>query len=464
MKLFHTHIYQQIVLLVLVEFALFASAPYGAALIRFGADTNELTGAGAPQFVESLIFAGALSLSAMAMGLYSRRLRAGLGGLLLRFAIALVVTLLVMTFMFYLVPTLFLGRGMLGLSVIIAFAAFAMVRFVFSTYFDDLIFRRRVLVYGTGRRVAGLAKLRRRTDHRGYDIVGYLPTRGDSHEVPKELWINWEGALHELCEEMDIDEIVVGIDDRRIEFPVEPLLLCKLKGIAVTEAIEFLEREMGKILLDALNPAWIIFAPGFARSRPTEFVARLIDIVASLLLLLLTWPIMLLAALAVVLEDGPGKPVFHRQTRVGLDGKVFLIAKFRSMKMDAESEGGAQWAQKDDPRITRVGAWLRKYRIDELPQLWSVLTGDMSLVGPRPERPEFVRDLDSRIPYYQERQSVKPGITGWAQLCYPYGSSEHDAREKLQYDLYYVKNRSIGFNLMILMQTVEVILLGKGGR
>ena len=447
-----------------MEFTLFSAAPYIAALIRFGIDLSELEEVGAAQQVESAIFSGILSLTAMAMGLYSRRLRASPGGLLLRFSIALLSTLVVMALTFYIVPSLFLGRGILGLAGIIAFAAFVGTRFVFNKLCDDQVFRRKLLVYGTGRRVTGLSQLRRRTDRSRFDIVGFVAVRNDMEVIPKELWINSDKPLLELCEEMHVDEIVVGIDDRRIEFPIESLLACKLKGIAVTEAIDFLEREAGKIRLDALNSSWIIFGPGFSRSRLTEVGTRLLDIVGGATLLMLSWPIMTLVAAAIVLEDGPFKPILYRQCRVGRHGRPFQIVKFRSMRVDAEVAGSPRWAQKEDPRVTRVGRVLRKCRADELPQLWNVLVGDLSLVGPRPERPEFVEELEREIPYYRERLIVKPGLTGWAQLCYPYGSSERDSREKLQYDLYYVKNRSVIFNLMILMQTAEVILLGKGGR
>ncbi|MDP9198330.1 MAG: TIGR03013 family PEP-CTERM/XrtA system glycosyltransferase [Pseudomonadota bacterium] len=398
------------------------------------------------------------------MGLYSRRLRAGSGGLLLRFSIALLATLVFMALLFYALPSLFLGRGLLGLSAILVFAGFVCTRLAFKKLCDEKLFKRKLLVYGTGRRVTGLSQLRRSTDRGSFDIVGYLSVSNDADVIPKELWINSKKPLLELCMELDVDEIVVGIDDRRIEFPVEPLLACKLKGIVVTDAIDFLEREAGKIRLDALSSTWFLFGPGFTRSRLTEAGARLLDILGSATLLMLSWPIMLLAAAAIAIEDGPFKPVFYRQTRVGRYGRKFQIVKFRSMNVDAETVGRAVWAQKEDPRITHVGSVLRRFRVDELPQLWNVLTGDLSLVGPRPERPEFVETLDQEIPYYRERHSVKPGITGWAQLCYPYGSSTHDTREKLQYDLYYIKHRSVIINLMILMLTVEVILLGKGGR
>jgi sugar transferase (PEP-CTERM system associated) len=218
------------------------------------------------------------------------------------------------------------------------------------------------------------------------------------------------------------------------------------------------------VRLDVLNPSWIIFGEGFRVSLVQRALERGFDVAATLGLLLVSAPFMIAVTLAIWIEDGLRAPVLYRQRRVGRHGAVFDVLKFRSMRTDAEPTGEAVWAVKNDPRVTRVGAVIRKTRLDELPQLFNVLRGDMSFVGPRPERPEFVHQLEERIPYYRERHTVKPGITGWAQLCYPYGSSERDAIEKLQYDLYYVKNRSLLFDLVILIQTVEVVLWGKGAR
>jgi sugar transferase (PEP-CTERM system associated) len=254
------------------------------------------------------------------------------------------------------------------------------------------------------------------------------------------------------------------MDDRRQGFPVHEFLECRLAGIEVLELQTFLERETGKVHLDIMNPSWIIFGTGFNTSLLNRAFERAFDLLVSALLLVLASPLMLLTALAIRLEDGWNAPILYRQARVGRFGESFDVIKFRSMRIDAESGRGAQWAVRDDPRVTRVGAFIRKVRIDELPQLWNVLRGAMSFVGPRPERPEFVSQLEEKIPYYRERHTVKPGITGWAQLCYPYGSSERDAVEKLQYDLYYVKNRSLIFDFVIIVQTVEVVLWGKGAR
>jgi len=253
------------------------------------------------------------------------------------------------------------------------------------------------------------------------------------------------------------------MDDRRRNFPLGELLECRLDGIEIIELVTFLERETGKVHIDVLNPSWLIFGAGFRRDALRRSSERIFDVVASTLLLLGAAPIMLLTALAIIIESGPRAPVFYRQRRVGFRGSEFEVVKFRSMAVDAE-KNGAVWATDNDSRVTRVGTVIRKLRIDELPQILNVLKGDMSFVGPRPERPEFVAQLSESIPYYNERHWVKPGITGWAQLCYPYGASERDAIEKLQYDLYYVKNHSLLFDFMVLAQTAEVVLLGKGAR
>jgi sugar transferase (PEP-CTERM system associated) len=230
----------------------------------------------------------------------------------------------------------------------------------------------------------------------------------------------------------------------------------------VIDLLAFLERETGRVNVRLLNPSWFIFSDGFNPVRSTQVGFRVIDVVGSVLFFAVTLPIMLAIAVCIVIDDG--RPVLYRQRRVGLHGEEFTLNKFRSMRKDAEGEGKALWADLEDSRVTRVGKWLRKTRLDEFPQLINVLRGNMSFVGPRPERPEFVAELARQIPYYHERHYVKPGITGWAQLCYPYGASERDALAKLEYDLYYVKNRSLIFNLIILLQTVEVVLWQKGSR
>jgi sugar transferase (PEP-CTERM system associated) len=365
---------------------------------------------------------------------------------------------------FYAVPAIAVSREVLAVTAVIAVLFSAATRALFDRIVDQDTFKSRVLVYGAGQRAASLLQLRRRSDQRGFKLVGFMASEGDKIGVPDDKLVPRPDDLLRWARANEVDEIVVSMDDRRRGFPVLELLDCRMAGIDILELPTFLERETGKVRLDVLNPSWIIFGEGFRNSLVQRALERALDLVASAMLLLLSAPIMLLAIVAVKIEDGWRAPVLYRQTRVGRYNENFDIVKFRSMRQDAEKSGEAIWATPGDPRVTRVGAIMRKTRIDELPQLFAVLRGDMSFVGPRPERPEFVARLEQQIPYYRERHTVKPGITGWAQLCYPYGASDKDALEKLQYDLYYVKNRSLLFDLAILMQTVEVVLWGKGAR
>ena len=260
-----------------------------------------------------------------------------------------------------------------------------------------------------------------------------------------------------------VDEILVAIRDRRDGgLNIGELLECKLEGIEVTDISSFFECETGHVQLDSLNPSWMVFSDGFSRTSARSSVKRVFDITVSLLLLTATLPITLLVALLIVLESG--MPIFYRQERMGECGQVFGVLKFRSMRQNAEQAGTPQWAKKNDDRVTRVGRVIRTLRVDELPQVINVLKGDMSFVGPRPERPYFVQQLASQIPFYLNRHTVKPGVTGWAQIRYPYGSTVEDAMYKLQYDLYYAKNHSLFLDLIILFQTAQVVLFGKGAR
>jgi len=254
----------------------------------------------------------------------------------------------------------------------------------------------------------------------------------------------------------------VALDEKRGIFPYKQLLNCKVRGINVIDGESFYERVSGKLLVERINPSWLIFSEGFRKSRFVRVSKRIVDFLSAGLLLIIFGLISILTAIAIKLGS-PG-PVVFSQERVGQDGRVFKIYKFRSMRADAEKLTGPVWATEDDPRITRVGRIIRKLRIDELPQLWNVFKGDMSFVGPRPERPYFVEQLKKKIPYYNERFTVKPGITGWAQVKYPYGASEKDALEKLKYDLYYIKNISLPMDLMVIFQTAKIVLLGRGAR
>jgi sugar transferase (PEP-CTERM system associated) len=365
------------------------------------------------------------------------------------------------TLVFFVLPVLAQGRGIWVLSLVFAFALIVLGRALFAKFVSEDAFRRRTLVYGAGNMAASLLTLRRRADQRGFKIIAFVPAPGDRYLIDDGRVQHAVADVVAYVAAERIDEIVVAMDDKRQGFPIRELLQCKFAGVDVIDILGFLERESGKVDVERLHPSWMIFADGFTRRSSRQLASRCLDLAGGLVLLALAWPIMLVVATAILLEDGA--PILYRQTRVGLLGRPFELLKFRSMTKHAEA-GGAQWAQKSDPRVTRTGSWIRKLRFDELPQIFNIVRGQMSLVGPRPERPEFVEGLAQKIPYYQERHCVKPGLTGWAQLRYPYGASEKDALEKLRYDLYYVKNQSFLLDLIILLQTAEVVIWQKGSR
>lgn len=464
MQIFRHYVHLPIAVLAALETLAFLCIPYLAVYLRF----EELPWVAeqdlGPILPRALLFTLVVQTCLVATGLYSIRLRTYFFGTLVRIGASVLAAVAVTALIFYAVPQLHLGRGVMALSAALAFVVIVVMRFVFLRIVDEDVFKRRVLVFGCGWQAKSISQLRRRSDQRGFMIVGYVAPEGTKSVVPAERIVVPGDSLVEFARANRINEVVIAMDDRRRAFPVQELLECRLSGIEVVDLVTFLERETGKVRLDVLNPSWIIFSDGFRRDPLRLAAERAFDLVASVLLLGVAWPVMLLTALAIKLEDGWSAPVLYRQTRVGLEGRYFNVLKFRSMKTDAERDGQPRWAEQGDARVTRVGAVIRKIRVDEFPQVLNVLRGDMSFVGPRPERPEFVEELNVKIPYYRERHCVKPGITGWAQLCYPYGSSAHDAAEKLQYDLYYVKNHSLLFDLMILLQTAEVVLWGKGGR
>ncbi|MEJ0038424.1 MAG: TIGR03013 family XrtA/PEP-CTERM system glycosyltransferase [Gammaproteobacteria bacterium] len=464
-RLFGQYVHLPLAVLTAVEAAWFFVAFVAATMLRFDVDVGHVGEQMNMMWPRGVLFSLILVVSLLALGLYSARQRARVAGVAARVAIAVTVAVAVITLFFYLLPGLWVGRGILIIATLAALLGLALSRLVFSRVVDESLFKRRVLVYGSARNALPISKLRRRSERRGFTLVGFVQPDGEECSVPPELLIDSSvGRLSELCERFDVDEVVVAMSDRRRNFPILDLLECRLAGTDITELLTFLERETGRVRIDVLNPSWMIFGEGFRRDTVRLFSARVLDLIASSAILFVTWPLMVLTMLAIKIEDGGFAPVFYAQPRVGLGGKVFNVLKFRSMRTDAEKAGQAVWAKKGDSRVTRVGAFIRKCRIDELPQVLCVFRGHMSLVGPRPERPTFVAELSEKIPYYVQRHCVKPGVTGWAQLCYPYGSSEQDALEKLQYDLYYIKNNSLLFDIAILLQTVEVVFMGQGAR
>jgi sugar transferase (PEP-CTERM system associated) len=452
--------------LALIEAVLCFLALYVAVCIRFQVGVSSLHNVVkefGPLWPRGVAFSAIVVICLLAFGMYNSRQRRQLSAMLARLLLALLVSSCGIAVLFYVFPSRHLFRGVEALTVILAVCGVLTSRLIFARVADEDIFKRRVLVYGAGYAAAAITRLRRSADRHAFALVGFVQPPGEERAVPPERVLEGESDLCALCERLGVTEVVVAMDDRRRGFPIPELLECRLAGVDVTELLTFLERETGRVHLDVLNPSWMIFGPGFRRDPLRLFSSRALDVFASLAVLVVALPAMALTFLAIKIEDGRHAPALYRQERVGLGGKLFKLVKFRSMRQDAELNG-AQWAQHADPRVTRVGGIIRKLRIDELPQVFNVLRGHMSFVGPRPERPEFVAQLAEKIPYYVQRHCVKPGITGWAQLCYPYGSSENDALEKLQYDLYYIKNNSLLFDVAILIQTAEVVLFGKGAR
>ncbi len=348
---------------------------------------------------------------------------------------------------------------------------FMMVLFFrFSEYsrsFKGTALERRIIVLGLDDRAAKIELMNGRS-RSPYTTIGFVPMGGAAPatnardlKVISATLLEDGPALLRFALDQNVDEIVVASRERR-GMPVEALMECKLAGLAVTDFSSFWERQTGQIDLDDVTPSWLIFSEGFHVSRSRNAVKRSFDIIVSTVLLIVTLPVMIAAAIAIKL-DSPG-PVFYHQERVGRDGHRFSVLKFRSMVNDAEHDGQARWAQSGDNRITNVGRFIRRTRIDELPQVLNVLVGDMSFVGPRPERPFFVDALKSKLAYYDVRHRVNPGITGWAQVSYPYGASDEDAKAKLAYDLYYVKNWNVFLDIVLLLQTVRIVFWGEGAR
>lgn len=465
LRLFNHYIHVKFLMLAVVQFLCLFLSVYIAAQLRFVGQDVPLTEDWLFVLPKAVIFALTIQLCLGAMGLY-RRQRENRGvPQVVRVIAGFILAFLVLSIAFYLIPGFYLGRGVLLLATLISLTLLLALQLSFYLAVDQRRTPWRVLFYGAGANTASILEfMRRRSDWTIFKLVGCVEAEGEVSQIDPNLIQNLNGSLLNHVRRHRVDEIVVTMDDRRRNFPADELIDCRVAGVNVIDTLTFYERQTGKIKTDLLSPSWIIFSNGFHRSFRQDSIKRGLDLLASGLLLLVSLPLMAATAVAIFIEDGWRQPVLFSQRRVGLHGAEFTIYKFRSMQPDAEASGQAQWSSEGDPRITRVGHYIRKYRLDELPQLINVLKGDMTLVGPRPERPEFVEQLSKVLAFYEVRQCVKPGITGWAQVGYPYGASEADAKGKLQLDLYYVKNRSLFLDLIILIGTCEVIMFRKGGR
>lgn len=448
----------------LVEASLLGLAGWCAQLLT-AESTSSLEVSQETTWIPLVVFSLVLSCCTLSMGVYIAMVREGFSSMVLR---TLVSFFLLGSAALFLVSVVFgrdvMHQGLVFWGVLIGTAMAIAARWLFILLVDTAQLKRRVVIFGAGVKAKKLLDdLAPSMDVIGVKIVGCIPSASEICVVDPALVIGMPIDWLAFVKQAQISEIVISPDERRRNtgeaFPLEQFLDCKIAGIPSSDALSFCERELGKIDISLLQPSWMLFSDGFKYSKRRLLAKRLFDIALASLFFVVLWPFMLLTAIAVRL-DSPGSVLYH-QTRVGLNGQLFRIYKFRSMRQDAE-KNGAVWAQKNDARVTRVGTFIRNTRLDELPQLYNVLAGQMSFVGPRPERPEFVSELIPQIPFYDMRHKVKPGLMGWAQLKYAYGASVEDAKNKLQYDLYYTKNHSFLMDMLIMIQTVEIILLGKG--
>ena len=459
-RLFKHYIPKAVFLLGLLDFALLIAAGEFGWLLRLW-QLESKAGPISERIPQLLSFAVALQCAMVAVGCYGGEALQSLRFGLARLLVAVSLGVIFISVMFFLLPELTLWRSNTVYSMGVAIFLLFVVRILFGRLFGGDAFKRRVLVLGAGARARRISVLAQRPGS-SFLVVGHV-AMGDVQPVVASAIARDTVDLAEYVRTVRADEVVLALQERRNAMPVADLLRIRTTGVHVNEISTFLERETGRVDLRSVNPSWLIFSDGFTSGRRlSAWSKRAIDIIVSGILLVPAGPVIALAAFVVKL-DSKG-PAFFRQIRVGQYGVPFTIVKLRSMKLDAEAPGEAIWAEKDDPRITRVGRIVRKLRIDELPQAWMVLKGEMSFVGPRPERPEFVDDLAAQIPYYAERHVVKPGITGWAQINFPYGASLDDARQKLEYDLYYAKNYTPFLDLLTMLQTVRVLLWPEGAR
>lgn len=460
-RLFKHYIPYPVIVLGLIDFLLLMMAAEAGWIFR-AVQINMGIGSIADRPAPIFSFAIALQLALIAVGIYGPEALQSLRFAAARILVAISLGVIFLSLMSFAMPGVTLWRSNSLYAMVLAILFLMVVRILLGTILDSDIFKRRLLILGAGPRAGRIAAMEKRQEN-GFTIAGYVDMNEGPSLIESAVKRQDIANLPQHVIDLAVSEVVVALEERRNSLPVSDLLTIKTTGVHVNELSSFLERETGRVDLDSVNPSWFIFSDGFSSGRRlSTLFKRGFDILLSFLLLVLTGPIILLFALLIRLESRGGS--FFTQERVGLYGQTFKILKLRSMRSDAETGGEALWATKNDPRTTRIGRFIRKVRIDELPQAWSVLKGEMSFVGPRPERPQFVNDLQTKMPYYAERHIVKPGITGWAQINYPYGASTEDARHKLEYDLYYAKNYTPFLDLLIILQTLRVILWPDGAR
>lgn len=454
--------------LVIFEGLLVACTTYVAALVLGWLDlyANANT---VGTLINVVLFTVSVLLMNLSVGLYEQGLREPFRGIIRRVFVSAVVSYFTVE---VISSILFddVTEHYLHAPISVAFIILSLVIFRYVVYnTDSFSSKPNLIVLGSGVRAAVIEnRMRRVVDRVNFNIISFIPMEGDQTEngVQKENLVSLDvhNNLTQYIIDNEISEIIIANDQRRGTLPITALFDARIKGVVITDLLDFVEREIGQIAVDLMYPSWVIYSNGFQSQKLFRKAADYwLNIFLAFFVLFFTWPIMVATALIIYIDDGfrTGASVFYKQERVGKDGSLFNILKFRSMRPDAEKDG-AKWASKNDNRVTNIGAFIRKYRIDELPQLLNVVKGDMSFIGPRPERPQFVEQLTAELPYYAQRHNVKPGLAGWAQLNYPYGASVKDSLEKLKFDLYYVKHQSLLLDLLILIRTTEVVLFGKG--
>ena len=447
----------------LMESVLIVLSILMAVWLRFGNDFSPITDY-EMAIPKVLLIAAVCQLSLYYFDLYDFRITNSYIELGIRLLQSLGSSSIALAVLYYLFPSLIIGRGIFLITLTILTVFIVSWRMLYNWILKTRSFTERVLILGSGELAGDIARAILEKKDSGFFVVGFLENDtqliGVSIVNPKV--IGTYGQLPEIVEKEEVDRIVVAIQQRRGQMPVKELLECRLKRIKIEEGSSFYERLTGKIAVQSIYPSWLIFSGGFKRLIISNTVKRCFEIIISVMVLILILPVILITAFLIKI-DSRG-PIFFTQKRAGKDGKEYKLIKFRSMREDAEANTGPVWAQVNDNRITRVGSVIRKARIDEIPQIFNVLKGDMSIVGPRPERPFFVKKLEKKIPYYSQRLCVKPGVTGWAQVKCDYGASVEDSIKKLQYDMYYIKNMSVCLDLLIIFETIKVVLFGKGAR
>jgi sugar transferase (PEP-CTERM system associated) len=444
--------------LIVCETALIVGGVYAGAWIRLGRPVDFIHEA----LPKTLLIAAVAQFWLYIGDLYDFRILSERRELFMRAVQALGATSLTLSLLYFWLPQLIIGRGVfLYSAILVIFLVFGW-RVAFEWMNGHMGSRERLLLVGTGETAVRLARELYDRKELGVEIVGFVdpdPARVGMPVINPGI-IGTIEDIPAIARARSVDRVVVSLADARGKLPMEKLLEMRLDGVKFEHLASIYEKYTGKIAVENLRPSWLIFSEGFSKSRLQNLSKRLMDLMLAGVGFILALPLLLLVALAIRLSSKG--PILYAQQRVGVDGRVFMLRKFRSMRADAERETGAVWAQANDSRVTSIGGFLRRTRLDELPQLWNIVCGHMSFVGPRPERPEFVSELTREIPYYGQRHTVRPGLTGWAQVRYTYGASVEDAMQKLQYDLFYIKNRSLGLDLFILAKTVKTVLTARG--